>query len=212
MSTAAVRRRFAIWVYVALGAASVAAAAMVLLAMGRTPWYRSGPFRLWTADAWGPQNSQQFTDPYTFTHLTHGVVLYFLLRAAAGRLSVGGRGVLAVALESGWEILENTDMVIQRYRTATMALGYYGDSVVNSVGDILACALGFMLASRLPARLTVALTIALEVILTVWIRDGLLLNVIMLVHPIEAVKIWQMGGVERWHGGEAQSVRESWRG
>ena len=101
---------------------------------------------------------------------------------------------MAVALESGWEILENTDMVIQRYRTATMALGYYGDSVVNSVGDILACALGFMLASRLPARLTVALTIALEVILTVWIRDGLLLNVIMLVHPIEAVKIWQMGG------------------
>jgi hypothetical protein len=180
--------------YVAAAAGIILVAVMILLSMGRTPWYRFGPVKLWYGNAWGPESSQQFTDPYTFTHVTHGVLLYCLLQLVARRRPLGTRAVLAVLLESGWEVLENTDMVINRYRAATMALGYYGDSVLNSVGDILACTVGFALASRLPTLVTVVLVIALEVALTLWIRDSLLLNIIMLVHPIDAVKTWQLGG------------------
>lgn len=178
---------------VAASAAIICVAALILLAMGRTPWCRCGSIKLWTGDAWGPENSQQLTDPYTFTHITHGVLLYFLLHRVARRRALGTRAVLAVALESAWEVLENTDMVINRYRAATMALGYYGDSVFNSVGDILACTLGFALGARLPTRVTVGLVIALELGLTLWIRDSLLLNIVMLVYPIEAVRTWQLG-------------------
>lgn len=174
-------------------AAMIAITAVVLLAMGRTPWYRHGPVKLWTGNPEGPETSQQFTDPYTFTHITHGVLLYGLLRLLCRRAPRSRRAVLAMAAECGWEILENTDMVIRRYRNATMALGYYGDSVLNSVGDIFACGLGFLLASRLPTRVTVTATILLEAMLTLWIRDSLLLNLVMLVHPIEAVKQWQLG-------------------
>lgn len=187
-------RGLPLWACIALSGLIVALAALILLAMGRAPYYRSGPIMLWYGDAWGPQNSQQFTDPYTFTHVTHRVVWYCLLQLVARRLPRRTRGVLAVAVESGWEVLENTDMVINRYRAATMALGYYGDSVINSMGDILACAFGFVLASRLPTRVTVALVVVIELTLTVWIHDSLLLNVIMLIHPIGAVKTWQLRG------------------
>ena len=186
-------RRIPTWAYAAVAAAIMGVAAVILLAMGRVPFYRNGPIRLWTSDAWGPENSQQLADPYTFTHIAHGVLLYLLLFLVARRRSLGPRFVLAVALESGWEILENTNLVIDRYRAATMALGYYGDSVLNSMGDIAACALGFLLAARLPTRVTVALVITLEVVLTLVIRDSLLLNIVMLVHPIDAVRTWQLG-------------------
>lgn len=187
-------RRLPLWACLALSLTILALAALALLAMGRAPYYLSGPITLWYGDAWGPQNSQQFSDPYTFTHITHGILLYGLLQLFAERLPVRARGVLAVLAESSWEVIENTDTVINRYRAATMALGYYGDTVLNSVGDILACALGFVLASRLPTRVTLAVVIALELILTVWIRDSLLLNVVMLIFPIDAVKTWQLGG------------------
>src|SRR5262245_56769717 len=107
--------------------------------MGRPLVCRCDVVRLWTSDAWGPENSQQLSDPYTFTHVTHGVLLYALPRLLAPRLSLPVRALLAIALESGWEVFENTDAVIERYRTATLALGYYGDSVLNSAGDIVAC-------------------------------------------------------------------------
>lgn len=187
-----VHRRIPAWAHITAAAGIICVAAVTLLAMGRTPWCRCDSIKLWTSDAWGPENSQQFTDPYTFTHITHGVLLYLLLHLVARRLPLGTRAVLAVALESGWEILENTDMVINRYRAATMALGYYGDSVFNSVGDILACAVGFMIAARLPTRVTVGMVIVLELALTLWIRDSLLLNIVMLVHPIDAVRTWQI--------------------
>jgi hypothetical protein len=119
-------------------------------------------------------------------------LLYWLLQLIARRLPLRWRGVLAVAAESGWEVLENTDTVINRYRAATMALGYYGDTVLNSVGDISACAVGFLLASRLPTRVTVTMVILLELTLTLWIRDSLLLNVVMLIYPIAALKRWQL--------------------
>jgi hypothetical protein len=187
-----VLRRVPLWACVALSLAIVALAALVLLAMGRAPYYQQGPITLWYSDAWGPQNSQQFTDPYTFTHITHGVLFYWLLQLITRSLPVRWRGVLAVAAESGWEVVENTDTVINRYRAATMALGYYGDTVINSLGDISACTVGFLLASLLPTRVTVTMAVLLELALTLWIRDSLLLNVVMLIYPIAAVKSWQL--------------------
>jgi Protein of unknown function (DUF2585) len=194
MTTADLRQPLSLWACIALGVGIVAVAVLALVAMGRVPYYQFGPITLWYGDAWGAESSQQFTDPYTFTHITHGVLLYALLQLVAPHLPLRTRGVLAVAAESAWEVLENTDLVINRYRAATMALGYYGDSVLNSVGDILACAVGFGLASRLPTRAAVILVVVLELTLTVWIHDSLLLNVVMLVHPIEAVKTWQLRG------------------
>lgn len=182
-----------LWGPVAITAIIVVLAAAALLAMGRNPWFEKGSIKVWTGDAWGPENSQQLTDPYSFTHVTHGVLLYGLLHILAPGVSLGTRAILAVAAESGWEVFENTDMVINRYRAATLALGYYGDSVINSIGDILMCALGFMLAARLPTRATVLSTIAIELILLLWIRDNLLLNLLMLAYPIEAIKHWQLG-------------------
>jgi len=188
------RGQWGFGMYAAVGGGIMAVAATILLAMGRTPWCTCGTIKLWSGDAWGAENSQQFTDPYSFTHITHGVLIYALLTYVARRRSVAARAVLAVAVESAWEVLENTDLVINRYRAATMALGYYGDSVINSMGDISACLVGVALAAWLPRRMTVALVVLLELTLTVWIRDSLLLNVVMLVHPIEAVRAWQLGG------------------
>jgi hypothetical protein len=178
---------------VAIVAVVVACAALLELQMGRTPTYRNGPVRLWVADIQSDQNSQQIADPYTFTHVMHGAVFYGLTRAALGPSQLAARAIAAIAIESAWEALENTDMVIERYRAATVSLGYYGDSVLNSVADILACALGFLLAWRMPARATVAWVVVVEVILAFWIRDNLTLNVLMLIHPVQAIRAWQMG-------------------
>jgi hypothetical protein len=167
--------------------------ATTLLVMGRTPWCRCGTIRPWVGDAWGPENSQHLVDPYSFTHLTHGVLMYFVLRLVAPTAPLATRALVALGAESGWEILENSDPVIDRYRAATIALGYHGDSVVNSIGDILCCMLGFLLASRLPAPVTALVTVLQEAALMLWIRDSLLVNIVMLVHPIEAVKRWQIG-------------------
>lgn len=188
----AARRRFLLDGFVAI-LPMLAVTALVLLAMGRMPWYQHGPIAVWSGDASGPDTSQQFTDPYTFTHVTHGVLLYLALHVLAGRLPRSRRISLAVAAECGWEILENTAMVIRRYREMTMALGYYGDSVINSMGDILACTAGFLLAARLPVRVTVMMIVLLELALTLWIRDSLLLNIVMLAYPIESVRNWQLG-------------------
>src|SRR5262249_50141997 len=121
-------------------------------------------------------------------------LFYGALVLVAGRAPVMLRALVTIALESVWEVLENTDAVIRRYRAATIAQGYDGDSVVNSVGDIAATAVGFALAALLPVRATIALTVALEAILLLWIRDNLLLNVLMLIWPIDALRTWQSGG------------------
>jgi hypothetical protein len=160
--------------------------------MGRIPFSATGSVLLWSGDPWGPENSQQLFDPYTFTHITHGVLLYALAWMVAGQQPIRVRGVLVVALEAFWEVCENTPALIDRYREATMALGYYGDSVFNSVGDILASLVGFLLAARLPVPTTVWATIGLEILLLLWIRDGLALNILMLIHPLESVRIWQL--------------------
>jgi len=169
------------------------AAAILEFWMGRKLWGSSGVPGLWSGDIWSSHNSQFLFDPYTFTHITHGVLLYALLSLACKRLPVHTRLLLAAGLESAWEVLENTNMVIERYRTETISLNYYGDSVVNSMGDILACLLGFTLASRLPRRVSIVGTVALEILLVLWTRDNLALNLVMLVHPSRAIRLWQLG-------------------
>jgi len=163
----------------------------VLYAMGRTPMCPC-PFKLWVGKG-EPQQSQHFLDWYSYTHVLHGVVFYFLLSVIfRGRLSVAARLVIATLIECAWEVFENTPMVINRYRTKTISNDYFGDTIVNSVGDILAMIVGFLLAARLPAWVTVFLFIAAEVLLFVLLRDNLLLNVIMLVYPMEWIRQLQM--------------------
>ena len=163
-----------------------------LLSMGRFAFCKCGVVALWNGDIWSDQNSQQFTDPYTFTHITHGMAFYGLMWLVAGRWPVPARMAAAAALEAVWEIVENTNFAIERYREATISLDYYGDSVINSAGDIGAMMLGFWIASRLPARITLVAAVLLEAVLLLTIRDSLLLNIIMLFYPLEAIKRWQM--------------------
>lgn len=180
-----------------LAFAIVAAAAMVLLWMGRVPICTCGTIKLWHGAVQSAENSQHLTDWYTPSHVVHGFLFYaglcLVARLTGWRMSLGLRLVIATVVEAGWEIAENTDAVIQRYREATIALDYYGDSVVNSVADMLAMAAGFLLAARLPVAATVAVALALEFGVGYWIRDNLTLNVIMLLHPLDAIKAWQSG-------------------
>jgi hypothetical protein len=177
----------------ALGAATIALAAIAELAMGRKIWGIGGEPGVWSGDVNSSHNSQFLTDPYTFSHITHGMLFYGLFWLLARRLPVRMCALMTVALEAAWEVVENTDMVIQRYREATISLHYYGDSVMNSMCDILACMVGFGLAYLLPPRVSIIFVIALELFLALWIRDGLFLNIIMLIHPIGAIRTWQAG-------------------
>jgi len=176
-----------------VAAALIGLAAAAEFAMGRKLWGLSGEPGIWSGNIESSHNSQFMFDPYTFSHVTHGVLWYGLLSLIAKRLPVGARFVAAVALECAWEVFENTDLVIQRYRAATISLNYYGDSVMNSMCDIGASLVGFMLAAILPARVTLIAVIALEIGLALWIRDSLLLNVLMLVRPVQAIRSWQLG-------------------
>jgi hypothetical protein len=162
--------------------------------MGRSPLGPDGRFGLWEGNIWSSENSQRVADPYSFSHLAHGMLFYGFLWLVARWLPVRYRLLLALALEAGWELLENSPLIINRYREATIALGYVGDSVLNSLSDILMMALGFWFASRVRPRFTVAVIIVMEVGCALWVRDNLTLNVIMLVHPLEAIKTWQMAG------------------
>ena len=181
--------------YVPVALAVIAVAAVVLLAMGRVPICTCGYVKPWHGVVASAENSQHISDWYTFSHIIHGFGFYFLFWLLGRRRGwpVGLRLVLAVLLESGWEILENTPMVINRYRSTTIALDYYGDSVLNSVCDILSMVLGFFLAMRLPVWLIITLTIVMEVAVAYWIRDNLTLNIIQLLYPVEAILKWQQG-------------------
>ncbi len=172
----------------------VAATAIALLTMGRVPICKCGYVKAWHGVVQSSENSQHISDWYTFSHIIHGFAFYWLLWLVAPKWPVMARLAVACAIEGAWEIFENTDLIINRYREATISLDYYGDSVLNSVSDVLAMVLGFVLASRLPVWLTIALTIAMEVIVAYYIRDNLLLNILMLLYPLDAVRQWQSGG------------------
>ena len=180
-------------VYILAALLVVAATAATLYAMGRNPICACGTVKLWWGAVRSSENSQHLSDWYSPSHLIHGFLFYGLGWLLLKRVPVGGRLVAALLVECAWEIAENTDAVIRHYREATIALDYFGDSIVNSMSDISFMVLGFFLASRFPVWLTVVLAVALELFTTFMIRDGLTLNVLMLLWPLDAVKAWQGG-------------------
>ncbi len=147
----------------------------------------------WAGNVKSAHNSQHLADPYSFTHLLHGLVFCGLLAWTFPRLPLVWRFVSALAIESAWEVIENTEFVIQRYREATLALGYQGDTILNSMGDILFCSVGFVLARYLGFRRSVVLFFVIDVTLLIVIRDSLVLNIVMLIWPVDVIKAWQMG-------------------
>lgn len=178
----------------ALGAGVTAVMVVVLRLMGRSWWCRCGQLAPWSGQIWSEHNSQHLVDPYVFTHMLHGVVFFAVLRLVLGADRLFPKFAVALVIEAAWEIAENTPMVIDRYRESTVSLGYQGDSIVNSMGDLWACALGFWFATRVSWKVSLATFVAVELALLLAIRDSLVVNVIMLVWPIEAIKQWQLAG------------------
>ena len=160
--------------------------------MGRSPLGPDGKFGWWEGNIWSSENSQRLADPYSFSHIVHGMLFYAVLWLVARRLPVRYRLLLALVVEAGWEILENSPLIINRYREATISLGYVGDSVLNSSSDIVMMALGFLFVWRARPWVTVAAILVMEAGCALWIRDNLTLNIIMLIHPVDAIKHWQM--------------------
>src|SRR5262245_30206090 len=166
------------------------AQAIALHLEGMSPWCKYG-LGFWS---WVNTHctSQQFVDPYSLTHVLHGVIFYWALRLLASRLAPRWAFVVALAIEMAWEILENSPWVIERYRSHTASLDYRGDSVLNSLGDSLAASIGFVFASRFSWKTSLAFFVAVELLLLIFIRDNLTLNVLMLFFPIEGIKQWQL--------------------
>lgn len=172
----------------------LAVAVYGLRSKGRLWWCECGYLLLWSGDAWSSDNSQHISDPYSFTHVLHGFVIGGLVTLILPSLSAVWRLWIVVSVESVWEVVENSAFVIDRYRAGTAALGYTGDTVVNSLADIVLCGIGFMLARLLGLRLSIVVFVVTEVMLAAWIRDNLTLNVVMLIHPLDSIKEWQAAG------------------
>ncbi|RFZ86944.1 DUF2585 domain-containing protein [Shinella sp. WSJ-2] len=174
-------------------AAFIAVTATILYTMGQPLICKCGYVKLWHGVVISSENSQHLSDWYTPSHIIHGILFFGLFTLFLRKTDINVRLVLSLIVECAWEILENTDMIINRYRESTISLDYFGDSVINSSADILAMVVGFFLASRLPVWASVAIVIVFEATTTYLIRDGLTLNILMLVWPLEAVKTWQGG-------------------
>jgi len=172
----------------------LAAAAATLLAMGRNPICTCGQIGLWVGARDSPTTSQMLADWYSLSHIVHGLLFYAALWFAARRLPIGQRFLIALTTEASWEVFENTPFTIDRYRATTAALGYTGDSIVNSLSDILMMCLGFLAARKLPVWAAVALAIMLEIVPLFVIRDNLTLNIWTLIAPNAAIQAWQAGG------------------
>ena len=161
---------------------------------GRIWWCNLGDYSLWSSDAWGSHNSQHLFDPYSFTHILHGALYFWLISLVFRKMRLTWQLFLAILIGCAWEVLENSNAVVEHYRTATLALNYFGDSVFNSFGDVLSSAVGFGIAYKLRFWRSLALFLLTEIVLLYWIRDSLLVNIILLIYPIEAIKIWQGSG------------------
>ncbi|WP_424551730.1 DUF2585 domain-containing protein [Shinella sp.] len=176
-----------------LVAAFTAATAAILYTMGQPLICKCGYVKLWHGVVVSSENSQHLSDWYTPSHIIHGILFFGFFTLIFRKASINVRLALSLVVECAWEILENTDMIINRYREATISLDYFGDSVINSSADILAMVVGFFLAARLPVWASIAIIIIFEATTTWLIRDGLTLNILMLVWPLESVKAWQGG-------------------
>lgn len=162
--------------------------------MGRLPLGPDGRFGLWEGNIWSSEQSQRVADPYSFSHAIHGMLFFGLLWLVARRLSVPVRFVGALVLEGAWEILENSPFIIDRYRAVTISLGYVGDSVLNSLSDIWFAGLGFLFAWKARPWVALLVIVIMEIGTALWVRDNLTLNIIMLTHPIDAIRNWQLAG------------------
>jgi Protein of unknown function (DUF2585) len=184
-------KRLPPWAFLLAVPVILALQALILWAMGRAAICTCGYLKLWHGVVHSSENSQHLLDWYSFTHVVHGLILYFLLWLVLPRAPIALRLALAVAIEGAWEIFENSDFIITRYRAGTASFDYYGDSIVNSISDNVAMMVGFALAFLLPTWSVVALAVIVEIALGVLIRDNFTLNILMVVHPIEAIKAWQ---------------------
>ena len=166
---------------------------VVLYVQGRLWWCKLGDYRVYVNEAWNSSHtSQHFFDPYTFTHILHGVMFFLLASLIFSRFSTSWQLFIAILAEAAWEVLENSNFIIEKYRENTASLDYFGDSILNSVGDLLACAIGFLIAQKLGWWKSLIFFLLTEIVLILWIKDSLLINILMLIYPLNAIKNWQM--------------------
>lgn len=182
------------WIVILLSVLVLGVTGWIEYYSGRSLLGPSGTFGWWEPSVWSAENSQRVADAYSFSHIIHGILFYAFLWWVARKVPLKYRFVIALVMEASWELLENSPIIIDRYRSVTIALGYVGDSVLNSVSDVLMVAIGFLMARYSNFWVSVFLVIAMELGCLFWVRDNLTLNILMLVYPLKSVQIWQSVG------------------